>query len=73
MTEEAKVISIDGKDYSQSDLNDKQNYLVNQIEDLQRKSAQLRFQLDQVTIAQNAFTQELINSMKEETKDEVTQ
>ncbi|MEK9516379.1 MAG: hypothetical protein VWZ97_00005 [Flavobacteriaceae bacterium] len=43
-----------------------QTYWINQIKDLQAKSANLRFQLDQITVAQNAFTNSLIQSVKNE-------
>ncbi len=43
---------------------------INQIKDLQTKGASLRFQLDQVTVAQNAFTNSLIASLK---NDEVVE
>ena len=66
------VITIDGKEYNAEDLSQDQNYFINQIKDLQAKGANLRFQLDQVTVAQNAFTNSLIQSVKgeEETKEE---
>ena len=66
------VITIDGKEYNQEDLSQDQNYFINQIKDLQAKAASLRFQLDQVTVAQNAFTNSLIQSVKgeEEPKEE---
>jgi hypothetical protein len=60
------VITIDGKEYNQEDLSQDQNYFINQIKDLQSKAANLRFQLDQVTVAQNAFTNSLIQSVKGE-------
>ena len=66
MSEQSNVITIDGTEYSQDDLDDSQTYLINQIKDLQAKSANLRFQLDQVTVAQNAFTNSLITSLKNE-------
>jgi hypothetical protein len=62
----SNVINIDGKEYSQDDLDDSQTYLINQIKDLQGKSANLRFQLDQVSVAQSAFTNSLIQSLKSE-------
>ena len=72
MTEQASnVITIDGKEYNAEDLTQDQNYFINQIKDLQAKAASLRFQLDQVTVAQNAFTNSLIQSLKTEDKDEV--
>ena len=73
MTEEkTNVITIDGKEYNQEDLSQDQNYFINQIKDLQAKAASLKFQLDQVTVAQNAFTNSLIQSVKgeEEPKEE---
>ena len=64
MKTKSNVITIDGTEYSQDDLNDSQTYLINQIKDLQAKSANLRFQLDQVSVAQSAFTNSLIGSLK---------
>ena len=66
METKSNVITIDGTEYSQDDLDDSQTYLINQIKDLQAKSANLRFQLDQVSVAQNAFTNSLITSLKNE-------
>jgi hypothetical protein len=64
METKSNVITIDGTEYSQDDLDDSQTYLINQIKDLQGKSANLRFQLDQVSVAQSAFTNSLITSLK---------
>ena len=66
MEAKSNVINIDGKEYNQEDLSQDQTYFINQIKDLQAKSASLRFQLDQVTVAQNAFTNSLIASLKSE-------
>ena len=71
----ANVITIDGKEYKEDDLSQDQSYFINQIRDLQVKAASLKFQLDQVTVAQNAFTNSLIQSVKgeeDETKDSAT-
>ena len=70
MTEQSNVINIDGKEYNTDDMSQDQTYWINQIKDLQAKGANLRFQLDQVTVAQNAFTNSLIQSLKTEDKDE---
>ena len=66
MEAKSNVINIDGKEYNQEDLSQDQTYFINQIKDLQAKGASLRFQLDQVTVAQNAFTNSLIQSVKSE-------
>jgi len=70
MAEQSNVITIDGKEYKTEDLTQDQNYFINQIKDLQAKAANLKFQLDQITVAQNAFTNSLIESLKSEDKDE---
>ena len=66
METKSNIINIDGKEYKQEDLDDSQTYLIKQINDLQAKSTNLRFQLDQVSVAQSAFTNSLIQSLKNE-------
>ena len=70
MTKQTNVITIEGKEYKTEDLSQDQNYFINQIKDLQAKAANLKFQLDQITVAQNAFTNSLIKSVKVEEKEE---
>jgi len=71
MTEQtSNVITIDGKEYNAEDLSQDQNYFINQIKDLQAKAANLKFQLDQITVAQNAFTNSLIQSVKGSEEEE---
>ena len=62
--QEAQVISIDGKDYTEDQLTDNQKYFINQINDLQVKTNQAKFQLDQLNAAKDAFTQQLIKSLE---------
>lgn len=68
MTE--NVISINGKDYAPEDMNEQQTYLINQIRACQNKAANIRFELDQVQVAQNVFTNELIKSVQENDEEE---
>ena len=63
------VITIDGKEYKPEDLSGEQTYLISQIKDLQSKSNSLHFQLDQVKVSLNAFTNALIKTVKD-TEDE---
>jgi uncharacterized protein (DUF2344 family) len=63
--QEAQVISIDGKDYTEDQLTDNQKYFINQINDLQVKTNQAKFQLDQLSAAKDAFTQQLIKSLED--------
>ena len=65
MTEENKIINIDGKEYLKDDLNNDQTYCVNQLTDLQNKSNNLRFQLDQVSASQQVFLEKLKISLEE--------
>lgn len=62
---EENIFTLDGNSYKEKDLDTTQKYLINQIKDLQAKSSQLRFQLDQVSVAQTTFTNSLIASLKE--------
>ena len=64
------VITIDGVDYNKDELSQDQTYWINQINNLQTKSANIRFELDQILVAQNAFTNSLIQSLKTENKKE---
>jgi len=59
------VVTIDGKEFDiEKDLNKDQKYFINQIRSCQSKSANLRFELDQITMSQDAFTNKLITSIK---------
>ena len=62
---ESNVITIAGKEYDESSLDDQQVYLIKQIRDLQGKAGSLRFQLDQIQVAQDSFTAALIKSLEE--------
>ena len=62
--QETNVVNINGTEYKYDDLNQNQLYLINQIRDLQTKAANIRFQLDQVTAAQDVFTNMLIQSVE---------
>jgi hypothetical protein len=64
MTEQNNVVTINGQEYNAESLSDQQKYLINQIRDLQTKAEGIRFQLDQVTAAQNVFTNMLIQSVE---------
>ena len=57
-------ININDTEYNVSDLNDQQQYFLAQINDLRQKSANLRFQLDQVSIAEEHFRKMLIESVE---------
>lgn len=59
------VLNIDGQQYKETDLSDKQKYLINQLKDLTNKSNTLRGQLDQLQRASESFRTELLASFKQ--------
>jgi len=71
MTEEKNIITINDKEYNVAELEQNQQYFIAQIKDLDVKVGNLKFQLDQVSVAKDSFTQALIKSV-EEVKDETT-
>ena len=67
MAEQNNVITIDGKEFDfEKDLNKDQQYYINQIRSCQTKSANIKFELDQVSASQEYFTNRLIASIKSE-------
>jgi len=69
METENNVVTINGQEYIEDNLNEGQKYLINQIRDLQLKANSLRFQLDQVVVAQDKFTEELIKTVEVEEEE----
>ena len=65
------VINIDGKEYPTETFDDTQKYVVTQIRNLQAKQLQAKMELDQVQVALQVYTNQLIASVKkEENSDE---
>jgi hypothetical protein len=60
------VININGKEYDQETFDDTQKYIVTQIRNLQAKQLQAKMELDQVQIALQVYTNELIGSLNTE-------
>tara|TARA_B100001287_G_scaffold234026_1_gene205635 strand:- start:3530 stop:3754 length:225 start_codon:yes stop_codon:yes gene_type:complete len=60
------VININGKEYDQEAFDDTQKYIVTQIRNLQAKQLQAKMELDQVQIALQVYTNELIGSLNTE-------
>ena len=60
------VINIDGKEYPTETLDDTQKYVVTQIRNLQAKQLQAKMELDQVQVALQVYTNQLIASVKQE-------
>ena len=71
MTQESKVINIDGKEYKESDLNQEQTYCIRQIRSLQNKCESLRFELDSSQMALQFATSKLISSLTTKENDDI--
>ena len=65
MNDENRIITIDGKEYDFEELEDNQKAMVNHVASLNNKTAQARFDLDQLIVAQDAFTKMLVASVNE--------
>ena len=65
MNDENRMITIDGKEYDFEELEDNQKAMVNHVASLNNKIAQARFDLDQLQVAQDAFSKMLVASVTE--------
>ena len=62
--EKKTPITIDGKEYIYEELSEKQQLLVNHVEDLSRKIRSAEFNLDQLLVGQEAFIEKLKEELK---------
>ena len=66
MTEKKeKTIVINDKEYTESQLTDKQKIMVNHLADLDRKINSIRFNLDQLNVGREAFMNMLTQSLEQ--------
>lgn len=65
MSDDAQMITIGGNEYNFEELEDNQKAMVNHVASLNNKIAQARFDLDQLNVAQKAFSDMLLASVKE--------
>jgi len=72
LTAETKsnIISINDKEYDQSAFDANQKLIVSHIKVLQQKVTNLRFELDQASVAQDAFINKLLASLEEPAVEE---
>jgi hypothetical protein len=65
MTEkQTNVITINDKEYKESDLTDQQKVMINHITDLDRKIRNTQFSLDQLNVGRNAFMDMLTKDLE---------
>ena len=64
-------IMINDTEYDYAELDDNQQYYVNQVRSLKARIAEARFNLDQLVAAEGSFINALVNAVeKEETTTE---
>lgn len=65
MTEEKKVITIDGQDFSEDQLSDAAKACINHINSLDQKIASAQFNLTQLQVGREAFMARLKGELDE--------
>jgi len=73
MANETQPIVIDGVEYKFDDLSDEQKYFVNQVADIRNQSSQLKFKMDQLTVAEQSFVKLLTDSIKKGKEEPVAE
>ena len=58
-------ITINDTEYDYAELDDNQQYYVNQVRSLKARIAEARFNLDQLAVAEDTFTKMLIASVEQ--------
>ena len=66
----SNIIKIYDKEYDQSAFDANQKLIVSHIKVLQQKVTNLRFELDQASVAQDAFINKLVASLDEPVVEE---
>ena len=59
-----EVVNLNGTEYTEEDFNEEQSYIIKQIRSCKNKAANLMFELDQVKVTEQAFTNAFMISMK---------
>ena len=57
---------MNDKEYIVEDMNDQQKLLLNHVNDLDRKLASARFNVDQLAVGRDAFIQRLAEALEQE-------
>jgi len=66
-----EVVNLNGTEYTEEDFNEEQSYIIKQIRSCKAKSANLMFELDQAKVAEQAFINAFMISMKSSEEEEV--
>lgn len=58
-------ITINDTEYDYAELDDNQQYYVNQVRSLKARIAEAKFSLDQLAVAEDTFTKMLVASIEQ--------
>ena len=59
-----EVVNLNGTEYTEEDFNEEQSYIIKQIRSCKARAANLMFELDQAKVAEQAFINAFMISMK---------
>ena len=63
--DEKKTITVNDVEHNINDLNEQQQAMINHVNDLDRKLANARFNLDQLAFGREAFVSALAKSLEQ--------
>lgn len=63
---EKTPITVNDKEYFVDDMTDQQKTVINHIQDLDRKLASAKFNVDQLSVGRDAFVNMLAESLEQE-------
>jgi hypothetical protein len=66
---QTKTITINGTDYTEDQLTDRQKAMCNHVADLDRKIGSTQFNLDQLQVGKKAFMDMLTKSLEDANTD----
>jgi hypothetical protein len=69
---EKTPITINDKEYNVEDFTDEQRTLLNHVQDLERKIAGAKFNIDQLMVGREAFVNRLVSSVEQENNGDTT-
>lgn len=61
---EVNAVSIDGTEYPLDSLTDQQKHMLLQVQKLEEKANDMRFELEQIVVAKDSFSRSLIVSIQ---------
>ena len=67
---QTKTVTINGTEYTESQLTDQQKMMVNHVADLDRKIGSTQFNLDQLQVGKQAFVDMLTKSLEAPKEDQ---